>query len=662
MVVPFQFLTLLNIMVVFAEPILENCCGQDVISNPNKLFECSQFWTNSSMKESSLSLITYLSPSIHDYAAYALAVNSMYADLHDASFLVGTPANGQNFEPLDARWNKVYMLYNSLDPLEGFSKSSDVVVWIDADLIFLNLHLNLLEIAKNFSMADIILSKDLDGSATIANTGLIMVRNTQWAREFLHKWWSSYDRSKCCDQDALSWLYRELPLKMRSKIALLPSDALNSNFPAWKNQLPDNPVLHLAGATTLYRKPAFSYAWNHVCDVVTNALPEKQNEKSFSEINRISRLKFNDQLGLNREKLQQLIFNLPKKRIEAVTELFNQLNLIPSNLLTTQLLRSALDRIEDYVKRDDAENELLQLNIIPHINETETILLANELTVVTVATKRWIFDSLRNMTERMYSTIVNHTVHKDNLEMIEYAELLRTSISTAFELAMSMNADTYLADRVALLSVDVPPLLESFLQSLPDELRHRGLYYKFKHREMLGNHLLHSDTQQSIQILQEALDVWKELAKLNYFGTDYAMVDPYKEGISVMHILGSILCMNEVNHVGIPIFEEAIKYYKLTFKGFKDNILATADVIHRTEGGYIDTLVNAGLCYHFSEYYVPLQRAMKHFKLAIKLLEKRGVDATTSHSYRMATEYLDIVQKRIERGEVDPEVDDHDSL
>ena len=79
---------------------------------------------------------------------------------------------------------------------------------------------------------------------------MMILRNSEWMRSFLAKWWSIADRDVICDQDAFDMLYKQYNTRhgqayMQEKIAILPRDALNSDPPAVTNQLDHNQVMHL---------------------------------------------------------------------------------------------------------------------------------------------------------------------------------------------------------------------------------------------------------------------------------------------------------------------------------------------------------------------------------------------------------------------------------
>ncbi len=75
-----------------------------------------------------------------------------------------------------------------------------------------------------------------------------MVRNSEYARSFLSRWWSFADRVLFSDQEQFDLLYKaELSRDpaLRDKVVILEPDALNSDPPAMTQQKAHNQVLHL---------------------------------------------------------------------------------------------------------------------------------------------------------------------------------------------------------------------------------------------------------------------------------------------------------------------------------------------------------------------------------------------------------------------------------
>ena len=158
-----------------------------------------------------------------------------------------------------------------------------LVYCLDSDAIPLDFNLSIEELLATYKDADIIASADI--KLGLINTGILIIRNTQWARSFLRQWWEIADRNIVCDQEAFDKLYRfyletsissatastetsaiqTIDVDITRKIKILPTDALNSHPPAWKYQQPGSRVLHLMGESSLLRQRVFRKAFSSVC-------------------------------------------------------------------------------------------------------------------------------------------------------------------------------------------------------------------------------------------------------------------------------------------------------------------------------------------------------------------------------------------------------------
>lgn len=109
--------------------VVQDCCQH--IDDVEKLLRCSN--TSKSMSPShfsKVSLVTYLDsdkgqfniPDIFKFGAYMVANTAAYAELNDYSFRWLTRDTGSNYQPGDARWNKVKIIDEALDPVTGWAK------------------------------------------------------------------------------------------------------------------------------------------------------------------------------------------------------------------------------------------------------------------------------------------------------------------------------------------------------------------------------------------------------------------------------------------------------------------------------------------------------------------------------------------------------------
>jgi tetratricopeptide (TPR) repeat protein len=138
-------------------------------------------------------------------------------------------------------------------------------MWVDADLIFLDLGMRLEQVAAANPKAHVLISAEHAGSSTLVNSGTVTIRNSNYARQFLSDWWSFADRKMYSDQEQFDLLYHSNKKEYERHVAILPPDALNSDPPAMTKQKNHNQVLHLMGEHTAYRQKAFGTAFREIC-------------------------------------------------------------------------------------------------------------------------------------------------------------------------------------------------------------------------------------------------------------------------------------------------------------------------------------------------------------------------------------------------------------
>lgn len=125
------------------------CCDPDVshidlmrLANATKLHSTDLFQQIPSGPSIRLGIVTYATRNIWDYAAYAMAVNAVYAE-HNGYSLTILDESGGSLEDSDSRWNKVAILERALHPTHGWAQDVDFLVWIDADFVFLDFNFRL---------------------------------------------------------------------------------------------------------------------------------------------------------------------------------------------------------------------------------------------------------------------------------------------------------------------------------------------------------------------------------------------------------------------------------------------------------------------------------------------------------------------------------------
>jgi hypothetical protein len=267
---------------------------------------------NQTLEASSFTLVTYGTTNTLQFAVYSFAVNSVFARLHNHSFFLAMPDNGFEFEKRDQRWNKVKVLETLIErQLQDGPNSDHYFVWLDSDLIFLDLNMSLSQLVLQYPHAELVVSQDVDRLNGMVNTGSMIFRSSDWSLRFLRDWWTYTDRVDGMDQHVFDQLYKQyesgqpsycsnndpvlnggdltissstsasssstnaepptefISACLRTKIVILPPHVLNSHIPARLQQQPSHRVLHLAGESSIVRAHVFMNAYAELCRAYT---------------------------------------------------------------------------------------------------------------------------------------------------------------------------------------------------------------------------------------------------------------------------------------------------------------------------------------------------------------------------------------------------------
>lgn len=558
---------------IIRAPGVRKCCA--LSSSSSSLYECVKRQSTYAQagSDSAVRLLTFVSDGIVHYAAYAVGVNAAYAEHNSYKFdIVGHPERPKMEE--DARWNKVRLLWEAVNEslIASTSERQAYVVWLDADLVVLDISMRIELVAAQNPKADIIMSRDIARADFVSNSGFVIVRASEWSASFLQKWWSAYDRKRCCDQNAFSWLYDKLDEKEKEHVALLRPDAINSDFPSWKQQKAHNQVLHLAGASShLYRRPIFELGFAEICNSVERAAAS--------------------QLGLSRAVLVDHVKQLGPRRVIAIQALMEKACLTQgdmegescsASIFDLQLIKALL---EDYVKDDDDDSK--QLAFLPSVPEQ----LHLEQAIYDV--RQWFFETSSSQQFLSLSKSDNN---------FEELDQLKDAISAGFELVVYLEEssllsklDGKLADQQLILG-RIVPLLQRFEESVPESLYHKALYYRFKHAQLMSSVLPPGSWREKADWLERGVTTWQSLASLNYFGSDYITADPFKEGAEVMQELGTVLCSLGDYTNGGRHLSHSIELHESTLRGFGGILTAARKDVADCKTNLAEALINLAIC------------------------------------------------------------------
>ena len=238
-----------------------------------------------SSRNGKIGVVTYVSKSILEFGAYATAINAAYCEHHGYFFKV-PHYDEYNFESKDMRWNKVLIM---LDMLLTWGKNFEYLVWIDADMIMVNMSYSIRNIVDSMPsqfdfMASIMNMKITSTSMVLRqndgdkpmqpteaklNSGAFIVRNTRRAYNILSQWWDTVDRGSLSDQFGFEGVYQtRFTPEEKAAIGWLPPRVLNSEFPIWMRYNYSDDVLHLMSTTFPFREAVLKGAYSEISRVL----------------------------------------------------------------------------------------------------------------------------------------------------------------------------------------------------------------------------------------------------------------------------------------------------------------------------------------------------------------------------------------------------------
>lgn len=118
-------------------------------------------------------VVTYVTNEIISYSRYSLALNLAFCiQNHYTLHILDEYSMIDDMDEYDVRWNKVNALLQGMSD-DGFAWDADYLLWVDADLIFLNLDYSIQDLVTKHSDASIIVSSEHAGmyaNASFINT------------------------------------------------------------------------------------------------------------------------------------------------------------------------------------------------------------------------------------------------------------------------------------------------------------------------------------------------------------------------------------------------------------------------------------------------------------------------------------------------------------
>lgn len=486
---------------------------------------------------------------VDSYAKFALATNYLWAKERGYCFHVFH----ERIDP-DPRWNKVKLLADIFDGTRAEYSNISSVVWVDADLAVVQFSLSIESLQASYPQSDLIMSRDKATAPFVGNTGFLLARRSDWTLAFLRRWWS-YDRARCCDQHALTWMYDEGVPEDRSRLLLLPANDLNTDFPAWLTFDSSSRVLHLAGLPTFYRVTVFSFAFSSLC-------PPARLEQ---------------QLGITRDYLQQAVCKLRMQRGHLLRNVHSQFLSSSYSSYSLGSLQKLRQEVLDIMKTDNDEFPV-----------TCPPLPAEDVFALHATAMQDIYHALYPLLSSALSQPwgANHTAY----------DLLIDTSSACIEMVLAQ-----LRAKLAVSRDDMHTLDEALRsvvemqEGLPKGLQGRLLYYRFKLAQIQAESCLARECR--LDWLREGENRWREMTeRTGYHGTEYASAEPMKEFTELLVEKGSLLCLQGRFREGLADLRESVSLQAEVVTSLERLRIATTDIVALARQSYSDILYNAGLC------------------------------------------------------------------
>jgi len=209
----------------------------------------------------SIKVVTFSDNAIKEYAKITEEINKSYCEKHDYNFKAYHQRKTD--DSFDIHWEKVSILRDELK-----NKKNKFVVWIDADAAVNHHDVKFEDFVKANKKADIIISHDGVNKENLSfkerdkafyvNSGVIIVKNTRWAREFVDKWIIEAGKFKkgspLQDQDKLVDMLKNGKMIEEGKVVVLAPKDMNSEY---ENPTQNTFIWHLMKRSGQERKKIF---------------------------------------------------------------------------------------------------------------------------------------------------------------------------------------------------------------------------------------------------------------------------------------------------------------------------------------------------------------------------------------------------------------------
>ena len=237
-----------------------------------------------------LEIVMQVTREIADYGVWSVSINGKFAQRHGYGLIVEVEMLDRNLR--DNRFGKVKLLHDAIvrgitAEMSNSSRSlssatldqSRWVLWLDADVFILNSTGRWPDqLVHNYGgpAVDVIIARESDLSNGQFNTGVVLMRVSDWSMRFLDAWWDAPEaKHHAADQivlDAL-WAADKMGVRTNGHFAVVPNSVMNSANDWYEAFTPEQPLLHLMSNPPQSRVAVGKAVLQSACSALQNDPP-----------------------------------------------------------------------------------------------------------------------------------------------------------------------------------------------------------------------------------------------------------------------------------------------------------------------------------------------------------------------------------------------------
>ena len=193
-----------------------------------------------------IGIVTLYTPNQENFAIHSRKNQEFYANKYDYQYYCYTHSLVDDSIPT---WNKVLAMKNHI-------KDHKYLVWLDSDIVITNLDIKIEDIIKKQPNKDLLICDDINPGWRI-NSGVIILKNTQWSIDMLDRLWKMEHLSHSQGAEQAQ-LIKLLEKESKERYHIFHRSEFNSHPKEHKS---GNFILHMMGYSYEDRQNNF-ITWN----------------------------------------------------------------------------------------------------------------------------------------------------------------------------------------------------------------------------------------------------------------------------------------------------------------------------------------------------------------------------------------------------------------